>query len=59
VRAVQRFGRTSLRFDASEPVRAVAVVNPVDGPAFSVTNAFLRTSPELALPELVPDQVYR
>ncbi|MEY2787326.1 MAG: hypothetical protein RLZZ34_469, partial [Verrucomicrobiota bacterium] len=59
VRAVQRFGRTSLRFDASEPVRAVAVVNPVDGPAFTVTNAFLRTSPELALPELVPDRVYR
>ncbi len=59
VRAVQRFGRTSLRFDASEPVRSVAVVNPINGPVFTVTNAFLRTSPELVLPELVPDQVYR
>jgi hypothetical protein len=59
VRAVQRFGRTSLRFEASEPVRSVAVVNPVGGPAFTVTNLFLRTSPELALPDLVPDQVYR
>ena len=59
VRAVQRFGRTSLRFNASEPVRSVVVVNPVNGPAFTVTNTFLRTSPELFLPELVPDQVYR
>lgn len=59
VRAVQRFGRTSLRFNASEPVRSVAVVNPVNGPAFAVTNASLRTAPELFLPELVPDQVYR
>lgn len=59
VRAIQRFGRTSLRFDASEPVRSVAVVNPVNGPAVTVTNAFLRSSPELFLPELVPDQVYR
>ena len=59
VRAVQRFGRTSLRFEASEPVRSVAVLNPIDGPSFTVTNAFLRTSPELPLADLVPDQVYR
>lgn len=59
VRAVQRFGRTSLRFNASEPVRSMAVVNPLNGPSFNVTNAYLRSSPELFLPDLVPDQVYR
>jgi hypothetical protein len=59
VRAIQRFGRTSLRFNASEPVKSVAVINPINGPAFTVTNAYFRTSPELFLPELVPDQIYR
>ena len=47
---------TSLRFNASEPVTSVAVINPINGPAFTVTNAYLRSSPELFLPELVPDQ---
>ena len=59
VRDLQRFGRTSLRFNASEPVRSVAVINPINGPAFTVTNTYFRTSPELFLPELVPDQIYR
>lgn len=59
IRSVNRFGRTSIRMEAAEPVSVVAVIGPTNGPAFTVTNLLFRTSPELFLPELTPDVVYR
>lgn len=59
IRSINRFGRTSLRMEAAEPVSVVAVIGPTNGPTFSVTNLLFRTSPELFLPELTPDVVYR
>jgi Subtilase family/Immune inhibitor A peptidase M6 len=59
VRAVGRFGRTSIRMVASEPVSVVAYVSLTNGPVLAVTNLSLRTSPEVFLPELTPDAVYR
>lgn len=59
VRAIGRFGRVAIRMEAGEPVSVVVEVTPTNAPVFAVTNLALRTQPEVALPELTPDAVYR
>jgi hypothetical protein len=59
IRSIGRFGRVTVRMDAGEPVSVVVQVFPTNAPPFAVTNLSLRTQPEVTLPELTPDAVYR
>ncbi|MSU32849.1 MAG: hypothetical protein EXS25_09385 [Pedosphaera sp.] len=59
LRAISRFGRVVIHLQSAEPVRTVVHVVPVNGSYFTVTNSFPKTTPEILLPELVPDSIYR